>query len=474
MAIRKIVSRSIGVDVIVAEDLAANSITTAEITDGAVTSAKLDAAAVTPAAVSDTDNTSTGSFTVPKGTTAQEPDATNNAGQVRFDTDKAVLTFSDGTSWFKVSAQLATLSSVSGSILTGYSTNLTLTGEGFLTANLNVRFVQSSDSINTDVSVTPSSDTSATVSVPAAVYNNVTAGNAVTITVQNSDGSTSDAVNSTAVGLPTGGTITTSGNYRYHTFTSNGTFVNTIVQDVEYLMVAGGGGGGKGQVSGEGAGAGGAGGLLQGTSSNLAASSFSVVVGAGGAGDTSFGGYGGDGGDSTFNSLTAVGGGAGSSYDQDGRAGGSGGGASDNSKTGGAGTSGQGNSGGSTGSNSNAGGGGGGAGAAGGNTSYNVGGNGGAGLQYSTWATATSTGDGGYYAGGGGGADNGSSTDGTGGLGGAGGGGQGGAGNGDGGQNGTNGTGGGGGGGSAGSSAGGDGGNGGDGIVILRYDTTAF
>jgi len=41
MAIRKIISRSIGTDVIVAEDLADNSITTAEITDGAVTQAKL-------------------------------------------------------------------------------------------------------------------------------------------------------------------------------------------------------------------------------------------------------------------------------------------------------------------------------------------------------------------------------------------------------------------------------------------------
>ena len=41
MAIRKIVSRSIGVDVIAAEDLAANAVETAEINNGAVTSAKL-------------------------------------------------------------------------------------------------------------------------------------------------------------------------------------------------------------------------------------------------------------------------------------------------------------------------------------------------------------------------------------------------------------------------------------------------
>jgi hypothetical protein len=49
MAIRKIVSRSIGVDVIVAEDLADNSITAAEITNGAVTADKLASNSVTTA-----------------------------------------------------------------------------------------------------------------------------------------------------------------------------------------------------------------------------------------------------------------------------------------------------------------------------------------------------------------------------------------------------------------------------------------
>ena len=43
MAIRKIVSRSIGVDVIAAEDLAANSVTASEIQDGVITQAKLAA-----------------------------------------------------------------------------------------------------------------------------------------------------------------------------------------------------------------------------------------------------------------------------------------------------------------------------------------------------------------------------------------------------------------------------------------------
>ena len=42
MTIRKIVSRSIGLDVIAAEDLAANSVTASEIQDGAITAAKID------------------------------------------------------------------------------------------------------------------------------------------------------------------------------------------------------------------------------------------------------------------------------------------------------------------------------------------------------------------------------------------------------------------------------------------------
>jgi hypothetical protein len=42
----------------------------------------------------------------------------------------------------------------------------------------------------------------------------------------------------------TGGTITQSGGYTIHTFTSSGNFVPTQNLTVEYLVVAGGGGGG--------------------------------------------------------------------------------------------------------------------------------------------------------------------------------------------------------------------------------------
>ena len=58
MAIRKIVARSIGVDVITAEDLADNSITAAEITNGAVTADKLASNSVTTAKITDANVTS--------------------------------------------------------------------------------------------------------------------------------------------------------------------------------------------------------------------------------------------------------------------------------------------------------------------------------------------------------------------------------------------------------------------------------
>ncbi len=60
----------------------------------------------------------------------------------------------------------------------------------------------------------------------------------------------------------TGGTITTSGGYTIHTFTSSGTFTPSGTVNVETLVVAGGGGGAGGTSSATGQGGGGAGGVL--------------------------------------------------------------------------------------------------------------------------------------------------------------------------------------------------------------------
>jgi len=58
MAIRKIGTRAIGVDVILAEDIAANAITTSEIQDGAITAAKFHSSVTLGAGAFQGDNAS--------------------------------------------------------------------------------------------------------------------------------------------------------------------------------------------------------------------------------------------------------------------------------------------------------------------------------------------------------------------------------------------------------------------------------
>lgn len=117
----------------------------------------------------------------------------------------------------------------------------------------------------------------------------------------------------------TGGTVTTSGNYKYHTFTSDGTFSISAFPSGKYLdfLLVGGGGGGGLAANGTG---GGGGGVLIKTAITASVGSYSVVVGLGGdtAGST-------NGGDTEFSGYVAIGGGAGG-VNSNGKSGGSGGG----------------------------------------------------------------------------------------------------------------------------------------------------
>jgi len=299
----------------------------------------------------------------------------------------------------------------------------------------------------------------------------------------------------------TGGTITTSGDYKIHTFTSPGTFCVTSSgsplgsTQVDYLVVAGGGGGGR--DDGGGGGGGGyreshstpvsgcytASPLATPTGITLTATGYPITVGGGGAGDPSSCGLPApckQGSSSIFSTITSAGGGGGARNPACGGPGGSGGGGGAPAGPGGTGNTPpvsppQGQDGGAGTPGSNAGGGGGGATAAGTAASGTVpatsGGNGGAGAgTLINPATGEPSGCTQYYAGGGGGGSFscGGGSAGTGGIGGGGEGaqypptacGQG--------ENGTANTGGGGGGGATatGSRAGGSGGSG---IVIIRY-----
>ena len=173
---------------------------------------------------------------------------------------------------------------------------------------------------------------------------------------------------------------------------------------VDYLAIAGGGGAAYA--------GGGAGGVLSATNHKIYIGNTTVTIGAGGAGGIP----GSNGGDSSIgNDIVAIGGGGGGAYasgaNTRGRPGGSGGGEAYAKGSGpGGGVVGQGNGGGyATYGNSNnaacgGGGGAGGPGQDGHNLSEHGGGAGGTGTAaFSTWATATSTGVNGFYAGGGGG-----------------------------------------------------------------------
>lgn len=159
----------------------------------------------------------------------------------------------------------------------------------------------------------------------------------------------------------TGGTVTTDGNYKIHSFTGDGCFAVTSIgnpagsDSVEYLVVAGGGGnGGAG-------GGGGAGGFRASSGTTVggcytagpaplvgcvasipvtASTTYPVTVGAGGGSGGPACQPGTQGSPSVFSTITSTGGGAGGGRGNGGGSGGSGGGGGDyGSTSGGAGNS---------------------------------------------------------------------------------------------------------------------------------------
>lgn len=339
----------------------------------------------------------------PTWTTAGRP-ASPVIGQTGFNTTlDALETYSSG-GWQTITVGAPILNSVSGSIISSYSTTLTILGSNFGSGAGTVRFVCGATTAN--VSVTPISQTSIQVVVPATIYG-LTVGSTVVISYINSFGQLStNTLNINVAGLPTGGTITTYSNYRVHTFTSSGNFVSGVgfTLATDWLIVGSGGGGGYDVGGGGGAG----GYIYQASQTTTANTTYPIVIGSGGAGGPG-GTSAGNGSDTTAKGFTAIGGGGGGNYQAgSGASGGSGGGGAGYGTTtyGGSGTSGQGYAGGdgvvSYGINGT-GGGGGGAGSAGSPSANNGSGfaNGGSGIANSITGTSVT-----YATGGKGGGDN--------------------------------------------------------------------
>jgi len=437
-----------------ASSLTTGTLPVARLADGSITSAKLDNDAK-----------------VVKSASAPSSPV---EGDLWYDTgDETLKIYSNTDSAFvRVVKVIPIIESISGSMFNATAGNLTLSGSGFLSSNLIVSFTPSGGSAST-VTVTPTNDTTATVAIPSAIYN-LSASTVISISVQNSDFKNSNSINKTVSALPSGGTISNSGGYRIHTFTSSGTFTTSdTLNNVEYLVLAGGGGGG----SRHGGGGGGGGyrcsvvGENSGKSSSaesrqtISAGSYTVTVGAGGAGgigDAGLTGVGKRGGNSSFNGITSTGGGGGMNDGdpQTEKDGGCGGGA-DYGTVIGIGTAGQGYDGGTgaQGSPGYHGGGGGGTGQVGGNGVGNTSGSGGNGTASSITGSSVTRGGGGA---------GGVHVSGTAGSPGSGGGGAGSAGT-SGATNGGTNLGGGGGALGDGSGSSGTAGSGGSGIVIVRY-----
>jgi len=282
--------------------------------------------------------------------------------------------------------------------------------------------------------------------------------------------------------VATGGTITTSGNCKIHTFTGPGTFAVCAVaacaaQNVVSYLVVGGGGGSHSDNSG----GGGGGGYREVkspstpyTASNLdgypsapnritvTAASFPIQVGGGGAASPNPSAGSEDGTPSIFSTIVGAGGGAGECQEVAGRPGGSGGGSGSRCGSGGSGNTpptspAQGQNGGNGAPPAGGGGGGGGADSVGSNAPSGGGGNGGNGVATEITASPVTYSGGG----GGGGGQPGGQPGGSAGSGGAGAGGPGTSA----GTAGTANT----GGGAGGGGQSGGGAAGGSGIVVIRY-----
>ncbi len=191
--------------------------------------------------------------------------------------------------------------------------------------------------------LTLNSSTGAFVGTATEVVSDTTSNFTVRITITET-GTTSDRAFSVTVGpdtayvTATGGTITTSGDYKIHVFTGPGTFCVSCAgncsgsNSVTAAVLAGAGGAGSFY------GGGGGGGGLVGDSDGFAVSAtgYPITIGAGGNGPTANSSPGVPGSNSTALGFTAIGGGHGGGQNGGAEPGGSGGGGG--GATGGAGT----------------------------------------------------------------------------------------------------------------------------------------
>jgi len=118
---------------------------------------------VSPAFVSDQDNTSTGYFDLPNGTTAQRPSAAS--GMIRYNSTTALAEYYDGSAWKSIDSP-PVVSSISPTTETDANANIVITGSNF-SSNVTVKFVGNDGTEYASPSVTRNSATQVTATTPS-------------------------------------------------------------------------------------------------------------------------------------------------------------------------------------------------------------------------------------------------------------------------------------------------------------------
>ena len=123
---------------------------------------------VDPSFVSDQDNTSTGYFDLPNGTTAQRPTAAS--GMIRFNSTLNLAEYYDGTLWKAIDSP-PTVTSISPETFTASGTTITITGQNFQ-SGVNVKLIDTNGTELTPDSVTLVSASSITFDTTQAMVDN--------------------------------------------------------------------------------------------------------------------------------------------------------------------------------------------------------------------------------------------------------------------------------------------------------------
>ena len=207
----------------------------------------------------------TGAANIPAGTTAERPSAPE-IGYTRMNTTSGTIEFWDGAQWLGTNL-IPELSSISGFITDGTSmTAVFLADDKFqlaitianATDKVDIIYTDSSDAAITTVAEQNVTGGVCTTVIPSQVYGK-DVDDVITISCKNSDGTpSSNSLDETVLAAWTGGTISTSGDYRVHSFLTTANFIVPAGMATgftyNYLVVASGGGGGSRHSGGGGGG----------------------------------------------------------------------------------------------------------------------------------------------------------------------------------------------------------------------------